>query len=403
MQAAPNVSPLGDSPDWSSLEKYQETMTRDEFKRALAEVYCTRGVSADLIAVEENAARILIDKDEGTSFLFRFSPNETSLKSGAESWRRPRSKRAVKPGRELEGVRIALDPGHLGGRWAQMEERWFQVGDSRPVQEGDMTLLVAEILAPKLRKLGATVSLVREKLEPVTPKRPDDFKELARQILVRAGGPEPRADFDGPADPEKEHTIRWESELLFYRNSEIRQRAKLVNAAIKPDLVLCLHFNAEAWNDPRNPNLIDRDHLHLLINGAYLPPELAFDDVRFEMMERLLSRVHEEELPLAEKAAKAMARRTQLPPYEYTTDNTTKIGNTGYLWLRNLIATRLYRCPALYYEPYVMNSDEVFWRVQEGDYEGLRNVNGSDRSSIFREYADGVADGLVDYYRAANQ
>ena len=32
-----------------------------------------------------------------------------------------------------------------------MEERWFQVGDSKPIQEGDMTLLVAKMLVPKLR------------------------------------------------------------------------------------------------------------------------------------------------------------------------------------------------------------------------------------------------------------
>ncbi len=204
-----------------------------------------------------------------------------------------------------------------------------------------------------------------------------------------------------PEDPDKEHTVRWESELLFYRNSEIRQRAAIVNGRLKPDVVLCLHFNAEAWDVPTAPRLIERNHLHLLVNGAYLPAELEFDDVRFEMLERLLSRTHEEELPLARKAADALAQRTKLPPYRYTTDNVTPVEGTEYVFLRNLMATRLYDCPVIYYEPYVMNSDEVFWRVQEGDYEGLRNVNGTERPSIFREYADGVADGLVNYYRGA--
>jgi hypothetical protein len=45
-----------------------------------------------------------------------------------------------------------------------------------------------------------------------------------------------------------------------------------------------------------------------------------------------------------------------------------------------------------------MNSKDVFARIQAGDYEGKRNVNGIERKSIFREYADSVADGLVDYY-----
>ena len=400
---AENISPLGQSPDWSSLEKYQETMTHDEFTRSLREVYCTRGVSADLIQVEADVARFLIDKDEQKWFTLRFAPNDTSRKPTPRTWRPAKALPAASNGRELAGLKIALDPGHIGGAWAQMEERWFQVGDSKPIQEGDMTLLVAKLLVPKLQKLGATVSLVRDKTAPVTSKRPEDLQDVSKEILLRAGDAHPREDFAGPADPEKEHTVRWQNELLFYRNSEIRQRAAIVNTTLKPDLVLCLHFNAEAWNDPKKPTLVERNHLHLLVNGSYLPPELEFDDVRFEMLERLLSRTHDEEFPLAEKAAVALAHRTGLPPYEYTTENVTRIGSTGYVYARNLIATRLYQCPVIYFEPYVMNSDEVFWRVEEGDYEGIRNVNGTDRPSIFREYADGVVDGLVEYYRAARK
>ena len=378
-------------------------MTHDEFMEALQNVYCTRGVSADFIQTEEGVARFVIDREEQTWFILRFAPNEQSRQPIAHSWKRAASLPAARKGDELAGLKIALDPGHIGGSWARMEERWFQVDDSRPIQEGDMTLVVAKLIAPKLRQLGAKVSLLRNKNAPVTTKRPDDLREVAKKILLEGGEAEPREDFAGPDDPEKEHTVRWQNELLFYRNSEIRARARIVNTEIKPDVVLCLHFNAENWDNPTIPRLVGRNHLHLLINGSYLPSELEFDDVRFEMLRRLLSRTHEEEFPLAEKSALAMARRTQLPPYEYTTENVTKLGSTGYVFARNLIATRLYQCPVVYFEPYVMNSDEVFWRVQEGDYEGIRFVNGTDRPSIYREYANGVVDGLLDYYRAARE
>ncbi len=399
--AGENLSPLGSAPDWASLDPYQETITHDDFDRLLRRVYCTRGVDEKLIKVEKESARLLIDRDAQTFFTLRFAKNPKFAGGVSHTWREA-AKLGKAPGEQpLAGVKIALDPGHLGGRWAQMEERWYQVSDSKPVQEGDMTLLVAQILAPQLEKLGAVVSLVRDKLEPVTPKRPENLRDVAREILQRAGEAQPREDFNGPADPEKEHTVRWESEILFYRNTEIRQRAEIVNTQIHPDVVLCLHFNAEAWNDPRQPVLTDRNHLHLLINGSYLPPELAFDDVRFEMLRRLLSRTHEEEVALAAKLAPSMARSTHLPPYVYTTENVTKVGDSGYVYLRNLIATRLYHAPVVYFEPYVMNSDEVFWRIQEGDYDGIRNVNGTERPSIFREYAAGIVDGLVEYYRAA--
>jgi hypothetical protein len=237
----------------------------------------------------------------------------------------------------------------------------------------------------------------------VTPFRAEDFRETARGILKAAGNENPPEDFDRPDDPLREQTVRWQSEILFYRGSEIRQRARLVNSKLRPDIVLCLHFNAEAWGDERNPELTDRNHLHLLVNGSYLPPELEFDDVRFEMLERLLSRTHEEEVRIADVAAAAMAKRTGLPPYQYTTDVVTKVGTSGYVYARNLVATRLYQCPVVYFEPYVMNSHEVFARIQAGDYEGTRTINGVERPSIYREYVDSVVDGLVEYYQSARK
>ena len=50
-----------------------------------------------------------------------------------------------------------------------------------------------------------------------------------------------------------------------------------------------------------------------------------------------------------------------------------------------------------------MNSHDAFARIQAGDYDGMREINGAQRKSIFREYADSVADGMVEYYRAARK
>jgi hypothetical protein len=402
LQAADNIGVLGTKPKWSVLEHYQETITHDEFAHLIYDVYCTHGFAPDLIETNADTARILTNRNSQNFFTLRFAKNDASRKPVPRLWRRADSLSPARADKPLSGLRIALDPGHLGGEWAKMEERWFQVDNTQPVQEGDLTLKVARLLAPRLRELGAKVSFVRNSNEPVTPKRPDDFRDLARKILIQNGVPQPRIDVLDPKDPEKEHTIRWQSEILFYRYSEIRRRAALVNFKLHPDLVLCLHFNAEGWGDPTAPTLTDNNHLHLLVNGSYLQQELEFDDERFEMIRRLLSRAYDQELPLADTIANAMARETQLPPYQYpTTNSTTKVGTSGYVYARNLLATRLYRCPVVYCEPYVMNSKDAFARIQAGDYEGTRNVNGIERKSIFREYADSVADGLVEYYSKA--
>jgi len=402
LEAADNVSVLGSKPKWGVLEHYQETITRDEFAHLINDVYCTHGFAPDLIEVNTDTARILMNRESQSFFTLRFAKSDSSRDPVPRLWHAAKSLPSAKPDKPLSGLRIALDPGHLGGEWAKMEERWFQVGSTQPVQEGDLALKVARLLAARLRELGAKVSFVRNNNEPITPKRPDDFRELARKILIKNGVPQPRADVLDPNDPEKEQTIRWQSEILFYRYSEIRRRAALVNFKLHPDLVLCLHFNAEGWGDPNNPTLTDTNHFHLLVNGSFLQQELEYDDERFEMIRRLLSRAYDEELPLADAVATAMARETQLPPYQYpTTNSTTKVGASGYVYARNLLATRLYRCPVVYCEPYVMNSKDAFARIQAGDYDGTRNINGSERKSIFREYANSVADGLVEYYSKA--
>jgi hypothetical protein len=397
---AQELSPLAKAPDWSRLEQFQETITHDEFARLLDEVYAPGNVWQATIKLDADAALIAEDAAWSKIFTLRFSKSET--KTSPHYWRSastlPPAKQANKP---LAGLRIALDPGHLGGRWARMEERWFRIGDSKPVAEGDMTLLTARLLAKKLRTLGATVLFVRAQPGPLTDARPRQLRKAALAELKRQQIRFIRDAYDGTADPIKQNSVQWESELLFYRVSEIHARGVRVNDVLRPDLALCLHYNAEAWGDEKNPTLTEKNHLHLLINGNYAANELALDDVRLEMLLKLLTRCFADELAASKKVAAALAAATGLPPYEYTGDNARPVTGEPYLWTRNLLANRLYRCPTIYIEPYVMNSREVFDRVQLGDYEGTREINGVPRKSIYREYADAVADGLVDYFKNA--
>ena len=261
-----------------------------------------------------------------------------------------------------------------------------------------MTLHVARLLADRLRARGATVTLVRESDEPSTPLRPELLADAARQQLAEQGIDHPRLSFDGPADTQRAFSIPWASNVLFTR-ADIRARGQRINGTIRPDLVVCLHFNAEAWGDPVKPSLVDKNHLHLLVNGCYEPDEIAKDDVRFEMLLKLLDRSGAEEAAVAESVAPALAAATGLPPYQYTGVNAVRIDGNPYIWARNLLANRLYECPVVYIEPYVMNSPEVFARVQAGDYDGTREFGGVQRKSIFREYADAVAEGLTAYYQ----
>jgi len=284
----------------------------------------------------------------------------------------------------LYGLHIAIDPGHLGGEWAKMEARWFQIGDADPVCEGDMTMRVAKLLKPRLESLGAKVTLVRDGAGPVTKLRPEDFMDMAVDEL---GG-------------DDEAAVRRLAEKWFYRTAEIRERARVVNDDIQPDLVLCLHFNAEAWGNPEDPTLVDRHHFHLLLNGAYTDGEVALADQRFAMVKKLLSGTHQEEAQIGASVADVYTAVTEIPAFQYSvgSKNALQVNGHSCLWARNLLANRLYDCPVIFVEPYVMNSTQDYPRMQAGDYLGLKEINGKLQPSIYREYAETLLAGLVRHY-----
>ncbi len=379
------LSSLAPQPDWSKLEVFQETITRKDFLALLEKVYAPGGVWRETIDVQDEVA-IITTRPDREPFLLRFAASRESAKSVPRYWRSRQQLPPEEPDKPLAGVRIALDPGHIGGDWARMEQRWFQIGDSLPVTEGDMTLTVARLLTPRLEKLGAEVFLTRDQAAPATSLAIDQLTNLAAESLAENGI---------IAD---EESLRKESERLFYRVAEIRSRATLVNQVIRPDIAICLHFNAEAWGQADNPQLVDENHLHFLIMGALSGQEMAYEDQRYDMLVKLLNRSFLEEVALANVMSRKMAAATGLPPFHYRTGTALRVNANPYVWARNLLANRLFTCPVVYIEPYVMNSRLVFERIQSGDYDGVRDFGGVWRESIYREYADAVAEGIVAYY-----
>ncbi len=374
----PRLASLGAPPDWAQLSRYNGVLSRAEFETALQDIYLLgENLHFD---IGEGGVRVTSElSPPGPSIAFATGGTR---KAPPRYWRPATEMLSGAATQPLDGVRIAIDPGHIGGEWARMEKRWYQIEDTAPVTEGDMTLLTARLLAPRLEALGATVTLVRSTNEPVTELRPKDLAAYATRLM--------------PGAPAAE--VLALAEQLFYRTAEIRARAALVNGTIKPDLVLCLHFNAEDWGgDPATPLLSPRNHFHMILHGAYMDGEISHEDERFELMHKIFQNVHEEESALAAALAAAFLEDTGLPAYVYHLGKPARrIGPA--LWARNLLANRLYQCPVLFCEPYVMNNEEVHARVLAGDYDGEIEVAGARRKSLYREYRDAVVKGLVAYY-----
>ena len=389
MSLRTNMSALAATPDWSKLQDYQYTMPRDIFMTQLNAVYSQDRAWHSVINVHEDFADV---RGSGNDRIRVYFAGRDRQKPPPRYWRSARELPSAPDlsGKPLSGLRIAVDPGHIGGEWSRMEERWYRGTGGYEVKEGELTLATAILLKKQLESLGAKVWLLRNKTQPVTKLRPPDFEPLARQVLKSRG-----------KDPVGSDLHR-ASQSLFYRAHEIRRRAQVINTRIKPDITLCLHLNAESWGNPEKPTMVSRNHFHLLINGTYSARELRLEDNRFHLLKRLFQRTHDEELALNRSIAKAMAEETGLPPYIYTTNNAKLIDTANpYIYARNLLANRVYHCPVVFLEPYVMNNPEVYKRISMGDYAGKSKIAGAMRKSLIREYADGVTEGLRNYYQQA--
>ena len=260
---------LAPEPDWNRLQVFQRTITRDEFVHLLDHVYAESQETwrATIRVAEHHADITTSSHPEAGSPSFRLHFAKSPPRNPPPRfWRSPAELPVARDreNRPLEHVRIAIDPGHIGGAWARMEERYYSLGE-KPVMEGQLTLKTAKILESKLSNLGAEVTLVRTTEEPLTDARPEDFLPDAPDGQVTA-------------------SERRRAQRLFYRTQEIRDRAKLVNDVIHPDLTLCLHYNAESWGNPARPTLTSKNHFHLLINGCYGAGEMRLDDQRFDLL-----------------------------------------------------------------------------------------------------------------------
>jgi hypothetical protein len=390
-------SSLAAQPDWTALKRYSRSMSRAEFDQAWREFYAPASPELRLPFELDGEALLLPIRPNGQPLAIELKKDNQSPPQ--RHWRRASELPPLQGRAPLSDLHFTLDPGHLGGPWAQMEERLLQLPGRGEVREGDLTLQVALLLRERLQQLGASVSLLRQSAEPSTTLRPEVLRDEALKLLQQHGIAQPPADDEGLRGEARLLTVRWQSEKLFYRVAEIRERARRVNETLRPDAVLCIHFNAEDWGDPAAPTLSEENHLHVMVNGCYGIEELQQPDVCAEMLHRLLGRVHEEELPLAEAVAAGLAKSSGLPAYVYRRPVAKRVGHSGYVWARNLLANRLYQCPVVYLEPWVMNHAQTFARLQKGHFRGRTLIDGQLQTSILEDYVSGVVNGLLQHYQ----
>jgi N-acetylmuramoyl-L-alanine amidase len=390
---ARQLSPLAPQPNWVNLEPYQRTITRKEFTRLIDQVYSPDGAFWKFAKIDDEKVVIFSDPEriQPSLFTLHFAPNESASAPLPYVYKiRSVSNDPVRP---LKGLRIALDPGHIGGDWSRLEGRYFKIGDDPSVEEAKLNMITCDLLAERLQSDGAEIIWAKHGYEPTTHQRPDSLhREAIAALALHPDTTKRKSD-----ETAIERMITNEAALLFYRVAEIRARAEIVNKQ-HPDLTICVHYNADDWGDPNNPSLIGHSRLVIFINGSYEKSELIDDDIKYDLLRKLLDRDAMQEERGCDYVGQEMLDTLKYPPETYTGYFARRVTDVPSVYARNLIANRLYHGPVIYCEGPYMNARDAYYRIIAGDYLGLRTINGESVSSIYRAYAASVERGVLKYF-----
>ncbi|MCE0483448.1 MAG: N-acetylmuramoyl-L-alanine amidase [Methylacidiphilales bacterium] len=400
-------SPRLPSPnEWSTLDLYQGTITRQQFEDKLHTLYDPFSGFTPYLDIKDTQVTIYPSPTERRvpQFVLQFAPPNQAL-APMRWFRTPEEVRAEShpTDKPLNGLRVAIDPGHIGGPWAQMEERSTRYHGSAPVQEGDLNLITARILKQELVNMGATVFVVRDSTEPVTPYRPEDMLPEARELLMAHSIHESNLRAL-PADKLNllfGHKLMDLAEFLFYRCSEIKERGNRIRNNFVPDITVTLYIDATPGSG--RGRLTSANANIFFVHGCYTRSEMADPDMRRRCIYKMVEGSSDIEAEVANDISQVFAQRTGLGPVKYGDSSTTRgvIPNNPYVVARNLAANREYDGPVVCTEPYFMNNRVVYQRLLAGDYDGQRTFDGKSYGSIFREYADCVAEGLAKAYASS--
>jgi hypothetical protein len=394
------------SAEWGALSRFNGTLTRAAFEAGLDGVFDPERGLRPYLRVSDAGVAIYGSTDRRGPPLaeIRFASQDSLRGPLPVPFRTPRVFQAVPRAAghpPLQGLRIVIEPADIGGRWARMEDRSVYFRGYGLINEGDLNLVVARLLRARLAGMGAQVFLVRDRSEPVVPLRPGDVLVEAERLLAR------KPSFFGEAfrhriksavsDYDKRQVA---AEILVTKALETRARVALVRRSFQADLTIVLQHNATAESTdgrltPTNRNIF-------FVNGAYLASELQEPEQRF----RLLTKLFENVTPTETRVAAAISGRflsvTGYGPVLYGNSATTRLVAPGnpYVVARNLAFNREHDGPVVVTEPYFMNQPDTLQRLLAGDFPGRRVVAGRLRDSIYREYADCVASGVLEAYGA---
>ncbi|MBN8703021.1 MAG: N-acetylmuramoyl-L-alanine amidase [Bacteroidetes bacterium] len=294
----------------------------------------------------------------------------------------------------LEGVKIAIDPGHFAGnsRTAAIEEKYLTLPPySDTLIEGELTLLTAQLIKEKLERFGANVLLTRTKPDQTAfgitfdewynKKRKTDVTNAFANKEITA--------------EEKDLLLGTTSKKIafrkFFLNYELKERARKINA-FKPDLTLIIHYNVDEKNlNWRTPS--EKNYNMFFVPGSFMPEELDNIETKLNLIRLLITDDLDKSVAFSGSIAQKMEQKTKIPlakdtDAEYLSKYCLE-SNTAGVFHRNLTLTRLIQGTVCY--------GETMYQDNATEFKLLIESKNRTPESRVKQIANAYVDGILEY------
>lgn len=307
----------------------------------------------------------------------------------------------------LVGLRIALDPGHIAGdlEMARLEQKFVVMpgmsGTGKAPEtsliEGQLTLVTAILLRDLLQREGAEVFLTREEGNMTAFGK--SYAEWIRDDLLFALDEEVASGKLTSSSADRLRRLDKRGLFLeFFRDLELRQRARIING-FQPDLTVVIHYNVDeanvGWTRPTRKNFC-----MAFIGGNLTVEDLRNREYRLTFLRWALFNDLECSERLSAAIVQTLAATLRVPlartkDADYLAERCISTSSPG-VFCRDLALTRLVRGPLAYVEAL----------YQDNRYETKRLMDRSVPVGVMmtskrvRQVAQGIFAGILDYVAA---
>ncbi len=311
----------------------------------------------------------------------------------------------------FRGLKIALDPGHMGGTyWDKQTGKKISDGHNI-VSEGLINLQVCLLLKKELENLGAEVLVTHESLAPVSSIDPNhfDLKEFYlrefRAQSMNAWFLDLISRFPIGEQLFKSFTqSRFYQQLIsekmrstyFIKRADLDARVELMRQ-FNPDITLYIHHDAASANSVVNDQSPNRTRA--FVPGSFQIDELATAESRQSLMRHWLDQDSWDlSLQLIRETLSQINQQMKIPLA--TSDGGQSVKIEDGIFARNLLVPRkMKNTLTAYYELFYYDRREEFNSLLQTKYDLIIDGKNYPYSNRIKQSVSSLRDGLVNFIK----